>query len=67
MSLIYAYKTKSGISVLSDTKATIESNHLSILKHLLTEEEYGYYLKLGVIKTIIYKCNITISSAGYLE
>lgn len=67
MSLIYAYKTKSGISVLSDTKATIESNHLSILKKLLTEEEYGYYLKLGVIKTIIYKCNITISSAGYLE
>ena len=67
MSYIYAHKTENSIKILSDTKVTINSNDLSRLKKRFSEKEYNNFLKYGFIKTVIYKPNITISSAGEVE
>ncbi|MBP3800050.1 MAG: hypothetical protein ILA19_03605 [Bacilli bacterium] len=67
MSLIYAHKTHFGIRVLSDTKPSVHPDDLDRLKNRFTVEEYNNFMKYGVVKTVIYKPNITISSAGMLE
>lgn len=67
MSLIYAHKTYFGIRVLSDTKPSVHPDDLDRLKNRFTVEEYNNFMKYGVVKTVIYKPNITISSAGMLE
>lgn len=67
MSFIYAYKFKNTIKILSDTKPTITSNDISRLQKRFTKEEYENFVKFGFIKTVIYKSNITISSAGDVE
>ena len=67
MSFIYAHKLKNTIRILSDTKPTIASNDILRLKKRFTKEEYDNFIKYGFIKTIIYRPNITISSAGDVE
>ena len=67
MSIIYAHKLKNTIRILSDTKPTITSNDILRLKKRFTKEEYDNFIKYGFIKTIIYRPNITISSAGDVE
>lgn len=67
MSLIYAHKTFFGTRVLSDTKPSIDANDIDRLKKRFTKEEFNNFIKYGVVKTVIYKPNITISSAGMLE
>lgn len=67
MSFIYAHKLKNTIRILSDTKPTIESNDILRLQKRFKKEEYDNFIKYGFIKTIIYKPNITISSAGDVE
>ena len=67
MSFIYAHKIKNTIRILSDTKPTIASSDILRLKKRFTKEEYNNFKKYGFIKTIIYRPNITISSAGDVE
>lgn len=67
MSYIYAYKQKNTISILSDTKPTISSNDILRLQKRFNDEEYNNFIRYGFIKTVIYKSNITISSAGDVE
>lgn len=67
MSFIYAHKYNNTIKILSDTKPTISSNDISRLEKRFTDIEAYNFLKYGIIKTIIYKPNITISSAGDIE
>lgn len=67
MSLIYAHKTYFGTRVLSDTKPSVHPDDMDRLKNRFTVEEYNNFMKYGIVKTVIYKPNITISSAGTLE
>lgn len=67
MSFIYVHKLDDTIRILSDTKPTIASNDISRLQKRFTKEEYESFIKYGFIKTIIYRPNITISSAGDVE
>jgi hypothetical protein len=67
MSFIYAHKLKNTIRILSDTKPTITSNDIARLKKRFDDDEYKNFIKYGFIKTIIYRPNITISSAGDVE
>ena len=67
MSFIYAHKLKNSIRILSDTKPTIAANDILRLQKRFTKEEYDNFIKYGFIKTIIYRPNITISSAGDVE
>ena len=67
MSYIYAHKVKDTIRILSDTKPTIANNDLLKLEKRFTKEEYCNFIKYGFIKTVIYKSDLTISSAGDVE
>ena len=67
MSFIYAHKLKNTIRILSDTKPTIASNDIARLQKRFNKEEYDNFIKYGFIKTVIYRSNITISSAGDVE
>ena len=67
MSLIYAHKTYFGTRILSDTKPSIDADDIDRLKKRFTKEEFKNFIKYGFIKTVVYKLNITISSAGVLE
>ena len=67
MSFIYAHKLENTIRILSDTKPTIANNDILRLQKRFTKEEYDNLIKYGFIKTIIYRPNITISSAGDVE
>lgn len=67
MSFIYAHKFENTIRILSDTKPTIPSNDMLRLEKIFTETEYNNFMKYGFIKTVIYRPNITISSAGEIE
>ena len=67
MSLIYAYKINKNVRILSDTKVCVNPNQQLQLELALAREEYNNIIKYGMIKTIIYRYNITISSAGHLE
>lgn len=63
MSFIYAHKFDNKIRILSDTKITISPDKIS----WYSKDEYESIDKYGMIKTIIYKPDITISSAGNIE
>ena len=67
MSFIYAHKFRNTIKILSDTKPTIASNDMLRLQKRFSKKEYDNFIKYGFIKTIIYRPNITISSAGDVE
>lgn len=67
MSFIYAHKFENKIKILSDTKPTIEDKEISRLEKRFTNKECKLFLKYGFVKTVIYKPNITISSAGDVE
>ncbi len=67
MSFIYAHKYNNTITILSDTKPTISPNDISKLEKRFTDTEAYNFLKYGIIKTVIYRPNITISSAGEIE
>ena len=67
MSFIYAYKSKGTIFVLSDTKPTTDNEDMLKMEKVFSKAEYYNLKKYGFIKTIIYKPNITISSAGNVE
>ena len=67
MSLIYAHKINGKVRVLSDTKIYVDPNYKQQLEHELTKEESLNIIKYGMIKTVIYRENITISSAGHIE
>jgi hypothetical protein len=67
MSFIYAHKLKNTIRILSDTKPTIASNDIAILQKRFNDDEYKNFIKYSFIKTIIYRPNLTISSAGDVE
>lgn len=67
MSLIYAHKINGKVRVLSDTKIYVDPNYKQQLEHELTKEESVNIIKYGMIKTVIYRENITISSAGHIE
>lgn len=67
MSLIYAHKANEKVRVLSDTKIYVDPDYKQQLEHSLTEEEMKCIIKYGMIKTVIYKNSITISSAGNIE
>lgn len=67
MSLIYAHKIKGKVRILSDTKIYVDPNYRQQLEHELTKEEAENIVNYGMIKTIIYRENITISSAGHID
>lgn len=67
MSLIYAHKIKGKVRILSDTKIYVDPNYRQQLEHELTKEEAENIIKYGMIKTVIHRENITISSAGHIE
>lgn len=67
MSFIYAHKFNNSIKILSDTKPTINGSDIMRLETRFPRQEYLNFLKYGFIKTVIYKPNITISSAGDVE
>ena len=67
MSFIYAHKFKDTIKILSDTKPTIADKDILRLQKRFTKEEYDTFIKYGLLKTIIYRPNITISFAGNVE
>ncbi len=67
MSFIYAHKFENTIKIMSDTKPTIASNEVLKLQKRFTKTEYNNFIKYGFIKTIIYRPDITISSAGNVE
>ena len=67
MSFIYAHKFGNTIKIMSDTKPTIANNEILKLEKRFTKKEYNDFIKYGFIKTIIYRPNITISSAGNVE
>lgn len=63
MSFIYAHKIDNKIRILSDTKITISPDKIS----WFSKDEYERIYNYGMIKTVIYKSDITISSAGNIE
>lgn len=67
MSFVYAYKLEKGIKIISDTYPTIANNEMLKLEKRFQPIEYNNFSKYGFLKTIIYKSNITISSAGNVE
>ena len=67
MSFIYAHKISGKVRVLSDTKIYVGPNYKQQLEHKLKMPEVHNIIKFGMIKTVIYKNNIAISSAGHIE
>jgi hypothetical protein len=67
MSFIYAYNDKNKITILSDTKVSIDDDDKLRLEKQLTKEECSNITNFGMVKTVIYKSDITVSSAGELK